>query len=440
MPSNRPRSNRRIATLALGVALTAPLLTLASVPLAAESGGPLAFLAPAPAHAAETTLAGSVTEAGTPVARALVSAYRWDDTSESYVFEQETESLADGSWELQFLPDGAYTLQFNTASSSAQFALGESLGGNANYTDDTPSIQITDGGVSSSDVAEYDLTRLGGSVTLSVTQEGSTLTDLDDAVAELRGVNAAGEQVTSRRYFASKSGELTIARVPAGGFIPWLGAGGSALAPSSADLLVTAGEVTDAGELELGEAPKDAVTGAAPVLAGDARVGAKLSVSAELTPEADLSYLWSTASGTLLEGTGSSLALSEKLAGERVQAWVFARATGVAPYVGVAVSEPIAEADGVDTAAAGGSSDSSGGADSSGGVDASGSADSSGTASSGAEGSTEGDPSAGDLATTGAKALPWLGAVGALLLAAGAALFVRKRSGRGGAGGESSVE
>lgn len=442
MSSNRPRPVRRVATLALGAALLSPMVTLTAGPLTAEMGGPLALLAPAPAHAADATLAGSVTEAGSPVSRVLVSAYRWDESAERYVFEQETESLVDGTWELQFLPDGAYTLQFDTASSSAQFALGESLGGHTNYADDSPSIQITGGAVASTDVTAHDLIRLGGAVTLSVSQGGATLTDLEDAVAELRGVNAAGEPVTSRRYFASENGELTIARVPAGGFIPWLGAAGSQLAPAAADLLVTAGQVTKAGALELGEAPKDAVTGAAPTLSGDAQVGSELSVSVEVTPAAKLSYRWSTASGTALKSTGSSLALNDTLAGERVQAWVFARAEGSVPYVGVAVSDPIAEAG----AQAGGSSasgGSAGSASSAGAAEAgaNGTSSTAGSAEAAATASTAGAPgsanasangsgASGGLATTGAAAMPWLGALGALLLAAGAALFVRKRAGR----------
>ncbi|MEJ6489253.1 LPXTG cell wall anchor domain-containing protein [Leucobacter sp. USCH14] len=431
-----------ISRPALRRGLPAALLAalLGAVPLSATS---------AAAAPADASIAGSVTEADAPVGRVEVSAYRWDDEESAYVFEQETETASDGTWSLDFLPDGEYTLQYDTSVSNARFALGESLGGNPSYTDDSPIFEIADGASSAAPFAEHELERWGGEVTLSVTEDETTLIDLDDAVARLQGIDLSGAPVESQREYANESGAITISRVPAGGYVPWVAARGEAASPASTDTLVFPGSSTDLGALPLGTAPEDAFTAGAPTLTGEARAGETLTVvDPDIAPDPEsISHRWS--SGDVpLEETSATLELTDALVGEPATAWVFAHRAGTAPFIAMAVSDPVAAAiDDADPnsdadAEAGAGADASGSSTAGGaGADAtdSSSADASGTAGAESDASSNAGSSAGadggDGSGAGDGSLPITGAgiagivaLGAALLAAGAILVLRRRA------------
>lgn len=422
---------------------------------ALRRGLPAAFIAAAliaaplsatSAAAVDATIAGSVTEDEMPVGRVEVSAYRWDSAQSTYVFEQETETDADGAWTLDFLPDGAYTLQFDTSVSSARYALGESLGGNASYLDDAPAFEITDGTSDADPFAEHDLERWGGEVTLSVTEGDSTLIDLDDAVAQLQGIDVGGVASESQREYADETGEITISRVPAGGYVPWVAARGEAAAPAPLDALVFPGTTVDFGPIALGVAPEGEFAADAPTLSGEPRAGETLTVvDPVFTPDPEIvSHRWS-AGETPLDSTSASLDLTAELVGDPVTAWVFAHGAGNAPFVSMVTSDPVlaaeadpsaeAEASGAGAAADASGSSTAGGADAdastAGSTDASatGAADveAGGTSDSGAAESDGSEPGDGSLPITGAG-IAGIVAVAIALLAAGAILLFRRRS------------
>ncbi|WP_193750695.1 carboxypeptidase-like regulatory domain-containing protein [Leucobacter chromiiresistens] len=400
------------------------------------------------AQAANATIEGSVTEADAPVARVTVSAYRWDDERGSWDFEQESETAPDGTWALDFLPDGAYTLQFDTSVSTARFALGESLGRNATYADDEPTFEIADGTTRAAPFAEHELERWGGEVTLSVTDGGETLIDLDDAVAQLRGIDMNGDASESQREYADESGVVTISRVPAGGYVPWVAARGEAAAPAPTDALVLPGAAVDLGAAALGPAPEGTLVGGEPALTGESRAGETLTiVDPEFDPDPErVSHRWSAA-GSALSETSASLELTEPLIGESVTAWVFAHRAGAAPFIGLVASDPVAPAAagaGADAAASGtGAAADASGSSTAGGA-AAGDSDSAGAdasaaagggsdagsdgAGAGAGGSGGGDGSEdGPLPVTGAE-LTGIVALALALLAGGAILVLRRRN------------
>lgn len=422
-----------------------PGVAVAAVVAAALLLGPLGSTS---AQAADATIEGSVTEADAPVARVTVSAYRWDDERGSWDFEQESETAPDGTWALEFLPDGAYTLQFDTSVSTARFALGESLGGNATYADDEPTFEIADGTTRTAPFAEHELERWGGEVTLSVTDGGDTLIDLDDAVAQLRGIDMSGDAAESQREYADEFGVVTISRVPAGGYVPWVAARGEAAAPAPTDALVLPGAAVDLGAAALGTEPEGALAGGEPELSGEARAGETLTVvdpALEPAPER-VSHRWSAA-GSALSETGASLELTEALIGESVTAWVFAHRAGAAPFIGLVASDPVAPAAaGADTDAAasgtGAAADASGsstaggaaaGDSDSAGADASAAAGGGSDSGSDGAGTGAGGPGGGDgseddpLPVTGAE-LTGIVALALALLAGGAILVLRRRS------------
>ncbi len=423
-----------------------PAALLAAVLIAAP-------LSATSAAAVDATITGSVTEDDAPVGRVEVSAYRWDGDQQSYVFEQATETGSDGSWALDFLPDGAYTLQYDTSVSNARFALGESLGGNSSYADDRPAFEITDGVSDAAPFAEHDLERWGGEITLSITEGGETLIDLDDAVAHVRGIDVNGAPSESQREYADEEGEITIPRVPAGGYVPWVAARGEAAAPAPQDALVFAGASVDFGSIPLGTAPDGEFAADQPTIAGEARSGETLTVvdpAFDPDPES-VSHRWS-AGERALESTSTSLGLTDELVGESVTAWVFAHGTGTSPFVSLVTSDAVLAADEDPDAAAaaggaGSGSDAAGssaadGADaggaSSGSADASAS-DAAGDASGAAAGTQAeaasdadaasggaGEPGDGSLPVTGAG-IAGLVALAAALLAAGGILVARRR-------------
>ncbi|WP_162230801.1 LPXTG cell wall anchor domain-containing protein [Leucobacter japonicus] len=399
------------------------------------------------ARAVDATIGGIVREGDTVLDRVEVSAYRWDDGVGAYVFEQETESDASGAWQLGFLPDGAYTLDFATDVSNARFALGESLGGNADYTDDSPEFTIADGATNDGAFADVSLTRLGGEAVLRVVEGDDTLIDLDDAAAQLRGIDAAGASVTSARVFADADGTVTIPRIPSGGYVPWVAARGSDFAPSTTDALIFSQDHIDFGDLELGTGPEATLEAAPPTLSGDARVGAVLTViDPEFAAAPDsISHHWS-ADAVALEHASTELALTDAHAGATVSAWVFAHAATSVPYIGVVSSPPVApstsgaadagsDADSANAtadadAAVDGGSGSAGAATAASDAGAAASSNAAGAGSRGADGSSDGRGSGSD----GHGTLPLTGGavaatalLGAALIAVGALVFLRRR-------------
>lgn len=428
MPRSGAGSNRLVGT-AMVVSL-------------ALAGVALPWSSPA-AHAVDATIGGIVREGDAVIDRVEVSAYRWDDGVGAYVFEQETESDASGAWQLGFLPDGAYTLDFSTDVSSARFALGESLGGNADYTEDSPEFTIADGTANSDSFADVSLTRLGGEAVLRVVEGDDTLIDLDDAAAQLRGVDATGTSVFSARVFADADGTVTIPRIPSGGYVPWVAARGSEFAPSTTDALIFAQDHIDFGDLEIGTSPEITLEAAAPTLAGDARVGAVLTVvDPEFAAAPDsISHRWS-ADAVALEHTSRELTLTDEHAGATVSAWVFAHAAASAPYIGVVASPPVApstsgsadasaDADSADAdAAVDGGAGSAGAATGSSNAGATASSNTAEAGSRGAAGSSDGSGTGsndhGSLPLTGG-AVAATALLGAALIAVGALFFVRRR-------------
>lgn len=428
MRSSGAGSNRLVGTaVVVGLAL---------------AGISLPWSSPA-AHAVDATIGGIVREGNTVLDRVEVSAYRWDDGAGAYVFEQETESDVSGAWQLGFLPDGAYTLDFSTDVSNARFALGESLGGNADYTDDSPKFTIADGATNDGSFADISLTRLGGEAELRVVEGNDTLIDLDDAAAQLRGIDATGASVSSARVFADEDGTVTIPRVPSGGYVPWVAARGSDFAPSTTDALIFAQDHIDFGDLELATGPEAAIEAAAPTLSGDARVGAVLTViDPEFAAAPDsVSHRWS-ADAVTLEHASTELALTDAHAGATVSAWVFAHAAGSIPYVGVVSSPPVApsttgsadansDADSAEAnAAVDGGSGSAGTATAASNAGAAANSNAAEAGSRGAAGSSDGNGSGTDehgaLPLTGG-AVAATALLGVALIAVGALFFVRRR-------------
>ncbi|WP_162231083.1 LPXTG cell wall anchor domain-containing protein [Leucobacter musarum] len=430
MHSSGAGSNRLVGTaVVVGLAL---------------AGIALPWSSPA-AHAVDATIGGIVREGDTVLDRVEVSAYRWDDGVGAYVFEQETESDASGAWQLGFLPDGAYTLNFATDVSNARFALGESLGGNADYSDDSPEFTIADGATNDGAFADVSLTRLGGEAVLRVVEGDDTLIDLDDAAAQLRGIDAAGASVTSARVFADADGTVTIPRIPSGGYVPWVAARGSDFAPSTTDALIFSQDHIDFGDLELGTGPEATLEAAAPTLSGDARVGAVLTViDPEFAAAPDsISHRWSAVA---LEHASTELALTDAHAGATVSAWVFAHAATSVPYIGVVSSPPVApstsgaadagsDADSANAtadadAAVDGGSGSAGAATAASDASAAASSNAAGAGSRGADGSSDGRGSGSDdhgtLPITGGTVAA-TALLGAVLIAVGALVFVRRR-------------
>lgn len=315
------------------------------LPMIAPAVLALAVFSAPTAHADEATINGVVTEGDAPVADVTVSAYRLDDSAGGYVFEQQTESSDDGAWTLEFLPDGDYTLFYDTDNSSAKYALGETLDGSPELDGDEPAFRVAGGSASSDEFANKELSVLGGSVTLEVTRDGQTLTDLDDAKGVVRGIDETGAATSSQEFWAGESGSVEIRRVAPGAYVPWISAGGNSMAPVAADAIVTPGVDIDFGKLEIPAAATGEITAdGAPAVEGSATVGETLTLTQPgLTPAAELvSHRWSLGLNTELAAEGP-FTVPASAEGQTIRGWVFAHAAGYAPYIGSAESPTVGQ-------------------------------------------------------------------------------------------------
>jgi hypothetical protein len=376
---------------------------------------------------AEASISGVVTELDRPVSEVVVSAYRWDAAADAYVFEQETDTAGDGSWTLDFLPDGEYTLDYGTEFSSARFALGESLAGDDDYSDDEPQFAVTGSAASATPFADVDLRLFGGALELTVTAaDGTPLIDLDDAAAELRGKTLDGAAVSTAKTFADEEGLVTIPRVPVGNYVAYVGSAGSTPAPVALAASIEAGETVDYGAHAIPAVADGAVAAAGTLAISEApRVGSAVDVTLPtFDPAGDpVEYRW-YADGTLIEdATGATFTPTDDELGTTLTVWVFAHAAGKDPYlesarasaVVVAADDPSATPTPAPTAAPtpGVPSDNAGSA-------------------SPAPGATPGGGGPGDLAQSGVA--PALGVLlAAALVAAGLVLARRYRARAAGA-------
>lgn len=286
---------------------------------------------------AEASISGVVTELDRPVSEVVVSAYRWDAGADAYVFEQETDTAGDGSWTLDFLPDGEYTLDYGTEFSSARFALGESLAGDDDYSDDEPQFAVTGAAASATPYADVDLSLLGGAVELTVTAaDGTPLIDLDDAATELRGKTLDGAAVTTTKTFADKEGLVTIPRVPVGNYVAYIGSAGSTPAPVALGASIEAGETVDYGAHAIPAVADGAVAATGTLAITEApRVGSAVDVTLPtFDPAGDpVEYRW-YADDTLIEdATGATFTPTDDELGATLTVWVFAHAAGKDPYL-----------------------------------------------------------------------------------------------------------
>jgi len=286
---------------------------------------------------AEASISGVVTELDRPVSEVVVSAYRWDAAADAYVFEQETDTAGDGSWTLDFLPDGEYTLDYGTEFSSARFALGESLAGDDDYSDDEPQFAVTAAAASATPFADVDLSLLGGALELTVTAaDGTPLIDLDDAAAELRGKALDGSAVSTAKTFADEEGLVTIPRIPVGNYVAYVGSAGSTPAPVALGASVEAAETVDYGAHAIPAVADGAVAASGTLALAEApRVGTALDVTLPtFDPAGDpVEYRWYADDALIEDATGATFTPTDDELGTTLTVWVFAHAAGKDPYL-----------------------------------------------------------------------------------------------------------
>ena len=336
------RVRRRFSSLAgvLAAGLVAAFLSVGSAAVAVP--------------ASEATITGRLSEGTDPVRGVVVSAHSWDKADSSYTFEQNAISRSDGRWTLNHLPDGDYTLEFDTSRSSARFALGESLGGKANFTADAPQFSIVDGRATTEPFNEVTLGRLGGAVELGVTgADGAVLIDLDDAYGTLAGLTRGGTAWASSRAWSDETGRIFIARVPAGGYTPAVGAAGSAPASLAGGVFVTKGTVTVLGNRALPVPVTDSLTAVSGQVGIDGTPQAGVALAAALpsfsaAPEL-VEYQWMADSTPVDGATDPSFSPTATEVGKKLTLWVFAHSAGLTSFVGV--SDPSAAVLAVDATA-----------------------------------------------------------------------------------------
>lgn len=326
-------ARRRFSSLAgvLAAGLVAAFLSVGSAAIAAPGD--------------EATITGRLSEGTDPVRGAIVSAHSWDKADGSYAFEQNAITRSDGKWTLNHLPDGDYTLEFDTSRSSARFALGESLGGNATFTADDPQFSIVDGRATTEPFSEVTLSRLGGAVELGVTgADGGVLIDLNDAYGSLAGLTQSGKAWTSARTWSDETGRIFIARVPAGGYTPAVGAAGSAPASLAGGVIVRKGEVTVLGNRALPAPVVDRLTAISGQVGidGTPQVGVALAAAIpafSAAPEL-VEYQWMADSTPVDGATDAAFSPTAAEVGKKLTLWVFAHTSGLTSFVGV--SDPSA--------------------------------------------------------------------------------------------------
>lgn len=322
------RARRRFSSLAgvLAAGLVAAFLSVGSAAVAAPGD--------------EATITGRLSEGSDPVRGVIVAAHSWDKAGGSYTFEQNAVTRSDGRWTLNHLPDGDYTLEFDTSRSSARFALGESLGGNAKFTADDPQFSIVDGRATTQPFSDVTLGRLGGAVELSVTgADGAVLIDLDDAYGTVAGLTRSGNAWASTRTWSDETGRIFIARVPVGGYTPAVGAAGSAPASLAGGILVRKGAVTVLGNRALPAPVSGTLTAVSGQVGidGTPQVGVALAAalpSFSATPEL-VEYQWMANSRPVSGATDASFSPTAAEVGKKLTLWVYAHSSGLTSFVGV---------------------------------------------------------------------------------------------------------
>lgn len=393
-PGRAPKHVRAVALAAtFGLALMG-----ASVTAGAASAAPTA------------EIGGTLLEGDEPVANALVTAYTLD--GDAHEFEAEARTDEAGEWELVNLPDGDYTLEFSTDYSSAQYALGETLSGAADLTDEPTGFVIDDGQAAETPFEEVTLTRLGGAIEVQIVDEaGEPFIDLDDAASEVRGLSADGEEWNSRTFWADEEGRLVVPRIPLGGYVPWIGVSGDELAPTATGVVVEAETTTDAGTFEIPEiAESEFDVSGDFAIDGEGTVGETLKVHWPTTdPEPGSTQVtWAQAGEVLAHDEPEYLATEDDVDGE-LTAWGFIFADGFTPVIATDSIEITAGSDG----GGGGGSDEDGSGDEGSGGDGSGD---DGAGDTGGDGDSDSDD---DLAWTGVSVALLVAAMLGLLAVGG---------------------